>query len=301
MELVFDFIIYFFLGTTAAYLVHGFHFWKTTRASPWRLSVFGVFAIGWVVMFYGSFIEPRLITVEFEHLLLTPQPTQTVRAVFLSDMHLGPFKKQEWTKKVVDEVQALKPDLVFLLGDFVVTSSDEVKYLQGIESLSAPYGVYAVTGNHDHRSSAAPELIEFLEESGIEVIENEVLNIEVNGKTLRLAGVSDIWFEGDIEKTMQDVKDEDAVILLSHNPDIVMAEAAQKADAVLAAHTHGGQIRLPPIGSISAIPTKLGRAYDKGWFTYKGLKLFITSGVAESGTRARLFNPPEIVHMKIQF
>lgn len=301
MEIVFDFIIYFFLGTVAAYLIHAVHFWKHTRASRWRMGVFVVFVIGWVTVFYGSFIEPRFITVRSEHLLLNEQPTQTLRAVFFSDLHVGPFKKEAWTRKVVEVVQAQNPDMIFLLGDFVVTSSEEVKYLNDIEGLSAPYGVYAVTGNHDYHSSAAPALIELLEKVGIEVIENEVLNVEVNGKMLRLAGVNDIWFEGDIEKTMYDVNEDDSVILLSHNPDVVLDEMARKADVVLAGHTHAGQIRLPGIGAIASIPTKLGRAYDEGWFTYEGVKLFITSGVAESGTRARLFNPPEIVNMEIKF
>lgn len=301
MEIVFDFIIYFFLATAAAYLLHGAHFWQETKKSRWRLWIFVVFVLGWLAVFYGSFIEPRFISVRTEHVLINEQPTQTIRAVVFSDLHMGQFKKNEWTRRVVKEVNALKPDIVFILGDFVVTSSDEVKYLDGIEELSATYGVYAVTGNHDYHASAAPEVIELLEKAGVEVIENETLNVEVNGKVLRLAGVSDIWFEGDVEKTMRSVQEEDSVILLAHNPDVVMEESAHRADAVLAAHTHGGQIRLPFIGSISAIPTKLGHSYDEGWFTYEGLKLFITSGVAESGTRARLFNSPEIVQMEIKF
>lgn len=301
MEFIFDNIIYFFLGAVAAYLVHGLHFWKQTRGNKWRLGIFVLLVVSWLTVFYGSFIEPRMIIVRSEQIQLNEQSTQTLRAVVLSDLHMGPFKKQEWAQKVVDQVQALKPDIIFLLGDFVVTSAGEIKYLQPLDGLFAPYGVYAVTGNHDHETEAAPEVIAALEEAGIQVIENEVLDIEVNGSVLRLAGVSDIWFEGDVEKTMQDVSPEQSVILLAHNPDVVLSKVAHRADAVFAGHTHGGQIRLPFIGSVPSIPTKLGRTYDEGWFTYEGLKLFITSGVAESGTRARLFNPPEIVQMEIHF
>lgn len=301
MELVFDAIIYFFLGTTAAYLVHALHFWKVTRSNHWRTAFFLCFVISWGVIFYGSFIEPRLMVVQQESVQLTDQPAQTLRAVVLSDLHVGPFKKQEWTEKVVEKIQEIKPDIIFLLGDFVVTSAQDIQYLKPLSRLSAPYGVYAVTGNHEYHANAADEVIKALEDSNIEVIENETVNVQINGKILRLAGVSDIWFDGDIQKTMQDTTQEESVILLAHNPDVVLSEVAHKADVVFAGHTHSGQIRLPWIGPVPRIPTHLGRAYDEGWFTYEGLKLFITSGVGESGTRARLFNFPEIVEMKIQF
>jgi predicted MPP superfamily phosphohydrolase len=301
MEPVFDIIIYFFLAVTATYLIHGFHFWNTTRSSSCRLGIFFILLIGWLTVFYGSFIEPRMIIVRSEYLRLSEQPTQTLNAVLLSDLHVGPFKKQEWAQKVVEQIQANKPDIIFLLGDFVVTSPSETKYLQPLKQLSAPYGVYAVTGNHEYETDSESNVKSALEEFGIEVIENEVLNIEINGYVLKLAGVSDIWFDGDLQKTMQDITPEQSVILLAHNPDVVLSEITHRADAVLAGHTHGGQIRLPLVGPISAIPTKLGRAYDEGWFTYEKLKLFITSGVGESGARARLFNPPEIIQMEIKF
>ncbi|MBI4714171.1 metallophosphoesterase [Candidatus Uhrbacteria bacterium] len=293
MELIFDLIIFFFLITVGIFLLQEFH--------HKRRAIFVLFLFFWLAIFYGSFIEPRFLIVKQTSIDLVDSPTQTIRAAVLSDIHVGPFKKADWVSKVVKTVRETHPDVVFILGDFVVKSAADVQWLEPLSKLKAPYGVYAVTGNHEYDANASDEVISALESFGIEVIENETLNLEIKGKTIRLAGVSDIWFEGDVTKTMQNVSEDDATILLAHNPDVVLFDDSRLADLVLAAHTHGGQIRLPLIGPVPALPTKLGREFDEGWFEYNNQPLFITSGVGETGTRARFFNLPEIVEMEIRF
>ena len=89
---------------------------------------------------------------------------------------------------------------------------------------------------------------------------------------------------------------------MSHNPDAVLSEiTVEKADLVLSGHTHGGQIRLPWLGSISGMPNILGREYDLGLFDYQGTNLLISAGLGETGPRARLFNPPEIILLNLWF
>lgn len=300
MEIVFDFLIYFYLGAIGVYLIHTCPHGKRLPRRCFSVLLFFALALSWAVIFYGSFIEPRMLIVNHQEKSLTTQPTETLRAVFFSDLHVGPFKKQDWTRRVVKRVMELQPDVIFISGDFVVTSAQDAKDLAALKGLSAQYGVYAVTGNHDYDANAIEEVIQTLETAGIRVLENEGIDLDVGGKALRIAGVSDIWFEGDLEKTMKNVEDEQRVILLSHNPDIMLKKESRKADLVLSGHTHGGQIRLPWIGPVPALPTRLGRFYDEGWFDFEGAQLFITSGVGESGTRARLFNPPEIVQMNIK-
>ena len=116
-----------------------------------------------------------------------------------------------------------------------------------------------------------------------------------------MAGIDDIWFGGSSKAALDGLTDEDMVILLAHNPDAVLFSETKVADLILSGHTHGGQIRLPLVGSLAHIPTVLGNTYDKGLFSLKDQWLFITSGVGEIGPRARLFNPPEIVLLNIVF
>ena len=89
------------------------------------------------------------------------------------------------------------------------------------------------------------------------------------------------------------------VILVSHNADIVGRAEKLGIDLVLAGHTHGGQVRLPFFGAVPKIPHRLGNHYDRGLFQFGETKLFITSGLGETGPRARLLVPPEVALLEI--
>lgn len=297
MWMIFDGLIFFFLISVGIFLVHVWFHARAQKKYVLWLSI--VLAIGWVTVFYGSFIESHRLVVNTQQITLSSSPTQSLRAAVFADLHVGPYKKTAWARRVVEKVMSQNPDIIFLLGDFVSISAKDVRYLEPLKNLLAPYGVYAVTGNHEYHARASEETVAALKTFGIHVLENESVRLPVNDQSLTLAGVSDIWFEGDLTKTIKGITQEEKTVLIAHNPDVMLDPASHVADVVVAGHTHGGEIRLPWIGSIAALPTKLGRAYDKGWFQFDQTKIFITSGVGEIGTRARLFNPPEIVVMEI--
>ena len=69
---------------------------------------------------------------------------------------------------------------------------------------------------------------------------------------------------------------------------------------MLSGHTHGGQIRLPFIGPLGKVDSITPKTWYQGWNNIDEMKLFVTSGIGESGTRARLFNPPEIVILTLE-
>ena len=124
--------------------------------------------------------------------------------------------------------------------------------------------------------------------------------MNVHGSELVIAGMDDLWNRGSALLALKGTSQEDNVILLSHNPDVVMSLDPERADWVFSGHTHGGQIRLPFIGSVSELPTVLNRPYDRWLKEYGEQNLFITQGIGESGPRARLFCPPEIVVVDIK-
>jgi hypothetical protein len=138
---------------------------------------------------------------------------------------------------------------------------------------------------------------------GIKILENSSKKVTVGEQSFYLIGLGDLWSKTlDVEKAFADLNDDDlARIVLVHNPDAIIEMKAKNktADLFLAGHTHGGQVRLPIFGPIGIIPTKLGQKYDKGWFDFGGIKMFITSGLGETSARARLFNLPEIVLLTI--
>jgi len=299
---------------------------KPKRKFSWAF-VFAFIAafFAWGVVFYGSFVEPARLVVHEQNIKLSESPTQHVRVALVSDMHVGPYKQTEFVRKMVEKIMAQKPDIILLGGDFVY--HDEVKgaikdinYLEPLKALSAPLGVFAVLGNHDYGNGSsggssfeeqgqqAKIVATKLKELGVQVLINNDWTLSsprVAPKNFTLLGINDLWADGskNIYDAISSLEKTSArpVIILSHNPDIVKFAQEKNVDLVISGHTHGGQIRLPFIGSISAIPDELGRAYDRGLFSFGKTQLFVTSGVGEIGPRARLLAPPEIVVLNLEF
>ena len=294
MWVVFELIIYFFLIVVGAFLMEVATKWKTFSNRRLIGAAALVLGIGWVTIFYGSFIEPRLLVVRQTEIALSAHPTETITVAVVSDLHLGPYKQADWAERVVETVMREHPDLILLAGDYIALDPSEAAMLAPLKALDAPLGVFAVTGNHDYEDGGSRVIIDALEQADVVVLENERTTIRVGDRTLTLVGVSDVWNDGNAYRAMAGVAPEDTVVLLVHNPDVVLSPNADLADLVVAGHTHGGQIRLPFLGPVPEIPDALGRAYDRGLFGYGAQQLFITSGVGETGPRARLFNPPVV-------
>ena len=108
-----------------------------------------------VVGIWPRFVEPRLIsttklTVSLPNL---PEELRNLKIVQFSDLHFHPQMPESFTDKLCSKVQELKPDVIVFTGDILCCSAlDESERLKKIlNSLSAPYGCYAVMGNHDYQ------------------------------------------------------------------------------------------------------------------------------------------------------
>lgn len=325
MNFAFDLVIFSFLITDGALaIILALHLRKF--GWPSRAGMI-LSALAWLVVFYGSFIEPQIVVVREQVVNLDAAQT-SLRAVLVGDFHLGPYKKTAFMERIVAKTNALKPDVIFLGGDFVFDNRNQAEFLEPLKNLHAPLGVYAILGNHDYGETTGPgdKITELrgktvrqkLETLGIEMLVNKGVVLKVGGvnggtsndanggKEINLLGVDDLWFgKSDIDKALSGIDAAPRLnnlnILLSHNPDVIWDAKEKGMDFVITAHTHGGQIRLPFWGAVAEIPDRLGQKFDKGLFAFDKTQLYITSGVGEVGPRARLFNPPEIVLLKINF
>ncbi|WP_304988918.1 metallophosphoesterase, partial [Corallococcus sp. AB049A] len=114
-----------------------------------------------------------------------------IRVVQLSDVHVGPTLDGVWLLRVVEQVNALKPDLVAITGDLVDGSVDELRdQMTPLAALKAPLGVYYVTGNHEFYHGARAWMAE-VSRLGITVLNNEHRVVERGGAKLVVAGVTD--------------------------------------------------------------------------------------------------------------
>lgn len=285
----------------------------SASSDPWS----GAWMLAWLIFFcavagllltlYGSFIEPHVLVTTKQRI---PFPgDQSLRIAVVTDFHVGPYKGARFVARVVERVNALAPDIVVMPGDFIYDEAALLSALEPLKDLRAPLGVFATLGNHDyglHGSLFDPrfrgidrssEVTAMLMSHNVTVLENEHRVVTHDGQRIVVAGVKDTWVaDANVALALKDADPALPVILLSHNPEIILDEATRHVHIVISCHTHGGQLRLPFIGPIGPVPTKLGRAYDQGIFPFGDHgHLVITRGVGESSPRARLFAPPEIM------
>lgn len=308
MDWFFDVIIFGFLIIDAAAITY--LIWRVEHRHRHVFDALILAAIvAWCVIFYGSFIEPQRIVVSEANIELHPNATRHLHAILVSDIHAGRYKGPWFVERLKHTILETHPDVVLLAGDFVMKHGADAVFLESFRDMTAVYPTYAVMGNHDYHlwgsktrpnNENAQEVQDYLESFGINVLKNEGIAFR---DELWIGGIDEYWTHAySVQKAVEGRSEDMPTILLTHNPDIVTKlQPTDNIDIVLAGHTHGGQIRLPLIGPVPELPDQLGREYDKGLFSYKGTQLYITSGAGESGPRARLFNPPEIVSLTIRY
>lgn len=206
-----------------------------------------------------------------------------MRIAQLSDIHLDEYSEPFFLRHAVELINELKPDTVFLTGDYVTKDMSTRRFAEGAawQCANILTGLecrarYAILGNHDVMVNARL-VTEALADNGMTVLVNACLPVERGSARFWLAGLDDA-VEGhpDAERAIppqiRHLANE-PVILLCHAPDYadrLLKHPAGKAVAwMVSGHTHGGQIRLPLVGALQ-LP-KMGRKYVEGWFQLEGM------------------------------
>lgn len=310
MNPVFFFDTIIILGTFFSFASAAFFFYRHRLKTKhrYRGALTSVLcAIPGLVLVYGSFIEPQII-IERSFAYTFPQEKKLApekRIVLISDIHVGPYKQYDFSRRVVERIKKINPDAVLIAGDFFFhhTAQQASEHLQPYAELAAMYPTIAVLGNHEFLmgwDDARPDYEEaqavrdVLNSLGILELEDAVTTLFPD-EPIELIGAQDIWSGVDDFSSIELPDRSRRSITLVHNPDLIV-DTQNKVDLVLAGHTHGGQIRLPFIGPLASPGlTMLPRSAFKGPSQWGATTLYVTAGIGESGPRARLFNPPEIV------
>jgi predicted MPP superfamily phosphohydrolase len=231
-------------------------------------------------------------TIPVPHL---PSAFQGKTVAVLADPHHSDFVTLDFVQSAVDQVNALKPDLILLPGDFVHSHPDHIYMrpcIAAMARLKAPLGVYAVPGNHDHWDEVE-ELHECLKEFRIIDLTNTGCWIHLDGVRLRLGGVDDLW-EGKqrLGAALDGTRQGDCCLLMAHNPDYVEHLRDRRIGLVVSGHTHGGQVMIP--GFYRHVPSEYGKKYLAGLVTTPWTQVFVSRGVGVSGAPIRFCCRPEI-------
>jgi predicted MPP superfamily phosphohydrolase len=279
------------------------------RTPRWKKRIRVAAAVIPLILFslacWGFLIEPNRLIVHPQTIQIDNWPKELtgLRIAVISDIHTGgPFIDDRKLRQIVATTNALNPDLIVLLGDYMSPNSwhshrvDPDVTAAALKSLQAPLGVYSVLGNHDWWYNG-DKVRRAFEQNGIRILEDEVAEVKWRDRSFWLVGLADLWTRPQhINQTIAKVPPGSTIIALTHNPDI-FPRLPQSVPLLIAAHTHGGQVNIPLIGT-PIIPSAFPQ-YTAGHLFENGHHLFVTTGIGTSILPVRFRVTPEIVILTI--
>lgn len=251
------------------------------------LAAAGAFLYAWLV-------EPRRGEVREVTLACGEIPAAFAgfRILLLTDFH---GKVRHRGEPIESLAARLRPDLIVVGGDLADDRRGLERVLGTLGRLQAPHGVVFVPGNHEYRLPRAlrDEVFRRLPELGIVVLQNRVYTLQREGETLHVLGVD--W----ARRARWPETVPRPFVVVAHGPQAVLEAEPRGALAVLAGHTHGGQVCLPGFGALRS-KTRLPRHLEQGVHRVGRTWLVVSRGIGESLLPLRFACPPEIVVVSLQ-
>lgn len=237
----------------------------------------------------------------------------------ISDIHSGSFTNKEKIQYGVDMINEQESDLLLFTGDIVNNKASEMDdWLDMFSALKAPYGKYAILGNHDYaeyiRGISEEEKEQQFEEIknihpkiGFDLLCNENRYIEKEGQKIALIGVEN-WGKnfkqaGDLSKASQGISKEDFKILMSHDPshwDAEVKQADLNYHLTLSGHTHGLQMGIEIPGWIKWSPSKYVYRQWAGLYEEYGRYINVNRGFGYHAFPGRVGIWPEITVIELK-
>jgi uncharacterized protein len=233
---------------------------------------------------YAHFVEP--FWIEVTHHYVSAPLKSPLKIAQLTDLHTAGRGRCE--TRMLDILEAEKPDAVVITGDSVSHNPDYNGWHEVLKLIHAPLGVWVVRGNHEDWWPVANER-DFYESAGAKVLVNSSAQVR-----------DDVWFVGlddlfggspDVNAALEGVPADAFKIALFHSPNY-FGKVAGRCQVALAGHTHGGQVRLPFIPPFW-VPPESGD-YLEGWFENGGSRMYVSRGLGMSILPVRFCCRPEI-------
>lgn len=262
-----------------------------------------------IAIIYSTFnrynLEVKSITVTSERL---PESFDDYRIVHISDLHLETLYSRNFARRVVEQVNALNPDLILFTGDLVNRKAEEIlPYKEVLGKLKATDGIYSVMGNHDYgefvkwpseeaKQANLDRLDSLQAEMGWQLLNNEHIFIHRGNDSIAIIGVEN-WGEppfqqyGDLDKAYPALYDDTYKILLSHNSrhwrSVVLPQS--NIDLTLSGHTHALQFSVGKFSPATIQYPEWGGLYKEG-----NSALYVNIGLGCTMIPTRLGARPEI-------
>jgi predicted MPP superfamily phosphohydrolase len=236
-----------------------------------------------------------------------PDAFQNFRFVQISDLHCAEYTEAWFLEEMVAQVNALRPELVLITGDFISHGPLSYPYAwrhagicaEILTGLKAPQR-FGILGNHDVVVGAG-HVIAPLEAHGTPILVDSYFPLERGSDHLWLCGSDDAGVNRpDLNLAIPPYTDA-PVIFMCHEPDfadhVIHHPRFPAIDLMLSGHTHGGQIRIPGVGPLILPP--MGQKYVQGNFQFGHMRLYVNRGLGTVGMPFRFNCPAEITHITL--
>jgi predicted MPP superfamily phosphohydrolase len=220
-----------------------------------------------------------------------------LRVLHLSDLHMENLSITP--EELYLELYNEEIDLIALTGDYLDKGHSIPKfltYIDMLQTLPCKHGIYVVFGNHDYvlNEKDFQDMKQSLIDKGCRVLVNENEQIQVNGKTINIIGIDDHHTKrSDIDQAYTGVTD-GAVLVLTHDPNIVLKMQDYHYDYLLSGHFHGGQIHYPKAYHLIKMGALPKMNIIKGLHYHDNKAFYISEGLGQTGFNIRLRSRPEI-------
>jgi predicted MPP superfamily phosphohydrolase len=239
-------------------------------------------------------IRPSVSTFRFRAPTIAQRPP--LRIAFASDFHAGATTHPELLVDACNALAAFEPDVLLLGGDFVSVRASYMDRLAPLlAAIDAPFGKFAVLGNHDLRADHRHVVAE-LEAAGVRMVTNTNVTLAAPFRDITICGLDDPTRGAPrADRALDGV--EGTRIVLMHSPEGLKAIGDRHFDLAFAGHTHGGQVALPGGRPVLVPGGHLNRVYCSGCFEIgvdRPRMLLVSRGVGCSTIPVRMFAAPEV-------
>src|SRR3954451_3191391 len=266
-------------------------------------SLLTIVATGTGGYYYAREIEPKLLDINRHSITHSyiPKGFDQFKIIQFSDTHLGFQYTLEQLEKLIDRINHIQPDMVIFTGDLM----DEPNKYKNSEQiipillqLNAPFGKFAIYGNHDHGGYGTDLYKNIMNRSDFIVLQNDAHEIKLLAHSrIHIIGLDDAMLgKPDLTKAMDGIPLDTYKILLAHEPDLAEMGVGQGIHLQLSGHSHGGQVKIPFFGALVTPPYselyyeglyELGNSRDR-------MTLYVNRGLGTTRLPFRFLSKPEL-------